>query len=257
MSFFDCIEFNDDLRWIDVMSDVAFLVMDLSAHQVPDYAYRFLNAYLQDTGDYGGLAALRFYVVYRALVRAKIALLRMSQCNGLGEVELMGKYRSYIHLVKRWIESPSGGMLLMHGLSGSGKSFLSQRLLEMTEAIRLRSDVERKRLVNLPPNADSKSALCGDLYANTATAATYHRLLFLAQSVLKAGYTVIVDAAFLQRWQRRMFCEWASSHNIPLAILNVTAPQTVLRERVARRAYQDIDASEADMRVLYHQLNAE
>lgn len=257
MSFFDCIEFNEDLRWIDVMSEVAFLVMDLDARQAPEYAYRLLNAYLQDAGDYAGLAVLRFYVVYRAVVRAKIALLRMPQRNGVEDVELMGKYRAYMRLARRWIEFSPAGIVMMHGLSGSGKSYLSQRLLQMSGAIRLRSDVERKRLVDLPAKADSKSAICGDLYADTATRATYRRLFFLAQSVLKAGFTVIVDAAFLQRWQRRMFSDWAVSQKVPVAILDVTAPQTVLRERVAQRALQSTDVSEADLRVLDHQLTAE
>jgi len=257
MSFFDCIEFNENMRWIDVMSEVAFLVMDLDAHQVPDLAFRFLNAYLQETGDYAGLAVFRFYVVFRAMVRAKIALLRLSQCNGLGKSELMGQYCSYVHLIKRWTQAPYAALVLMHGLSGSGKSRLSQGLLQMTMAIWLRSDVERKRLARLSTKADSHSAIDANLYEISATETTYHRLLFLSQAILRAGYTVIVDAACLQRWQRRLFGDWARAHDVPFAILNVVAPQSVLRERVARRAQNKDDASEADLRVLDHQMETE
>lgn len=254
MSFFDCIEFNEEFRWIDVMSEVAFLVMDLDAHRAADFAFLFLNAYLQETGDYAGLALLRFYVVYRAMVRAKVALL---QLNGKDGQEAMAKYRSYVHLVKRWMQAPAIGMILMHGLSGSGKSRLSRRLLQMASAIRLRSDVERKRLVQLPPSADSRSSIDADLYDSAMTEATYRRLLFLTQAIVRAGYTIIVDATFLKCWQRKMFSDWAGAAAVPCAILCVTASPEVLRERVARRVRKGGDASEADMRVLEHQLQTE
>ena len=242
MSFFDCIEFNEELRWIDVMSEVAFLVMDLDAHRAVDFAFLFLNAYLQETGDYVGLALLRFYVVYRAMVRAKVTLLQM---NGKCGQEAMAKYRGYVHLVKRWTQAPTVGLILMHGLSGSGKSRLSRNLLKMASAIRLRSDVERKRLVQLPPTADSRSSLDADLYDSAMTGATYHRLLSLTQATLSAGYSVIVDATFLKHWQRKMFSDWAAAVAVPCAILCVTAPPEVLRERVAHRLRKGGDASEA------------
>lgn len=257
MSFFDCIEFDENLRWIDVLNEVAFLVMDFDAHRMPDYGFRFLNAYLQETGDYAGLAVLRFYVVYRAMVRAKVALISMAQGNDGGREEAIGKCRRYIQLAQRWMQAPSAGVVLMHGLSGSGKTTVSQRLLQMGMAIRLRSDVERKRLAKLPSTAQTQSAIDADLYQRSATEATYRHLLEFTQSILKAGYMVIVDAAFLRSWQRRLFSEWATLHEVPLAILSVVAPHAVLRERVARRTQGGSDASEADIRVLEHQLNTE
>jgi aminoglycoside phosphotransferase family enzyme len=100
---FDCIEFNPQLRWIDVMNEVAFLTMDLIQHQRSDLAYRFLDRYLQITGDYPGLPLLRYYMVYRALVRAKVAAMRAAQ-TGLDEHaqrSLQDKRRTHVMLAKR------------------------------------------------------------------------------------------------------------------------------------------------------------
>jgi len=143
---------------------------------------------------------------------------------------------------------------LMHGLSGSGKSRLSRRLLQKASAIRLRSDVERKRLAALPPSADSRSSIDADLYDSAMTEATYGRLLSVTQAILRAGYSVIVDATFLKHRQRKMFSDWAGMAAVPCAILCVTAPVEVLRERVALRVRKGDDASEANLGVLEHQL---
>ncbi|MFI4940090.1 MAG: AAA family ATPase, partial [Burkholderiales bacterium] len=141
---FDCIEFSEDLRWIDVMSDVAFLFMDLLARERVDFGYRFINSYLEVTGDYEGLSVLRFYVVYRAMVRAEITLLGMSQCMDGEKTKLAKIARDYLNLAKRWaqpMQPASAALILMHGLSGSGKTTVSQDILQTIGAIRLRSDV--------------------------------------------------------------------------------------------------------------------
>ena len=97
---FDCIEFNESMRWIDVMSEVAFTVMDLHYRGRADLARRFLNAYLERTGGYAGVAVLRFYLVYRALVRAKIARLRAAQLQGGGRLALLAEYRAHMTLAR-------------------------------------------------------------------------------------------------------------------------------------------------------------
>jgi hypothetical protein len=257
ISFFDCIEFSEDLRWIDVMNEVAFLVMDLQSHGRPDYAYRFLNVYLEETGDYAGLGALRFYVVYRAMVRAYVTLLRMSQSNSVDQPGLTNKYRSYVDVAKRWAQPTHAALLLTHGLSGSGKTTVSQDFLQAIGAIRLRSDVERKRMAGMASIASSQSEVGDGLYTGEVTEATYRRLFALMPSIINAGYIVIVDATFLQRGQRRMFSEWAHGHDVPFAILSVAAAPAVLRERITRRAQEKTDASEADLAVLEHQRNTQ
>ena len=251
VTLFDCIEFNPAMRWIDVMSDVAFLVMDLRDRKRPDLASRFLNAYLELTGDYGGLAVLRFYVAYRALVRAKIAVLRLAQpSDENGRQQLTDEYRGYLALAAKATALPHPTLLITHGVTGSGKSTRAQAVVDSMGAIRIRSDVERKRLQNLQPLARTDSALGGGLYTSERDRQTYDRLADLARAALGAGYTAIVDAAFLQRWQRDLLKSVAVDLGVPFAIADCSAPEPVLRERVLRRQERGRDASEATIDVL-------
>lgn len=253
---FDCIEFNPALRWIDVMSEVAFLAMDLADRQRSDLAARFVNAYLETSGDYGGLSVLRFYLVYRAMVRAKVHALRAAQVDvaAAEHGRLLGASRGYLDLAQRFTHDAQPALILMHGLSGSGKSMLAQSLAQQLGAIRLRSDVERKRLSGFTALARSGSAVAAGLYTTDITSATYHRLVDLARSGLNAGYPVIIDATFLKRWQRDLFRREADTRQVSLAIVDVTAPHAVLRSRIGARLAAGGDASEADPAVLEHQL---
>jgi aminoglycoside phosphotransferase family enzyme/predicted kinase len=255
VTLFDCIEFNPSMRWIDVMSDVAFLVMDLRDRRRPDLAARFLSAYLESTGDYGGLAVLRFYVTYRALVRAKIAIMRLAQTTSGGKREgLISECRGYLSLAAATAEQTHPALLITHGLTGSGKTTRAQAVVDSMGAIRIRSDVERKRLAGLQALARSTSATGKGLYTADRDRQTYEHLASLARSVVGAGYTAIVDAAFLQRWQRDLLKDVATGLHVPFVIADCSAPEPVLRERVAKRLEQGRDASEATIDVLESQL---
>ncbi len=253
---FDCLEFNANLRWIDVMSEVAFLVMDLDDRGRPDLARRALNAYLEHTGDYEGLAVFRFYQVYRALVRAKVACIRLYQ-SGLSEDEkrkVRDEYLGYANLAERYTRDIPASLIITHGLSGSGKTLVSQQLLEAFDAIRVRSDVERKRLHGFGAHARSGSGIDSGIYTSQASERTYARLAELAAIVLRAGRTVIVDAAFLKREQRDRLQAVAEETHVPFAILDLQAAENILRERLSLRARQQREASEAGLAVLDHQL---
>jgi aminoglycoside phosphotransferase family enzyme/gluconate kinase len=253
---FDGIDFNENLRWIDVMSELAFLAMDLEERGHPMLAWRLVNAYLTHTGDYAGLAVLRFYQVYRAMVRAKVTCIRLHQGHfAEGEADrLMEQYLGYLGLAESYTRPPSTAILITRGLSGSGKTTLTQTLLERWGAIRIRSDIERKRLFGLTPTASSGSGLGAGLYAAEGTERTYRRLAELASTIITVGHPVIVDAASLKRAQREMFRELAEKHGVPFAILDFRAPEPVLRERIGQRQRWGGDASEADLAVLEHQL---
>ena len=257
ITLFDCIEFNPNLRWIDVMSEAAFLVMDLHARAREDYARRFLNAYLQRTGDYAGLGVFRFYLAYRAMVRAKVTCIRAAQPGpDAGQKNrALGQYRDYAALAEQFTAARKCALILTHGLSGSGKTTLTQPLLEAIGAVRLRSDVERKRLFNLPPLARSASGVGTGLYTEDAGARTYERLAELARTVLRAGYPAIVDATFLQRARRDAFRRLAGQLGVPFAILDFRTSEDELRRRIAERQRQTQDASEADLAVLRHQID--
>lgn len=253
---FDCLEFSDNLRWIDVMSEVAFLVMDLDDRARPELARRALNAYLEHTGDYVGLAVFRFYQVYRALVRAKVACIRLSQ-DGLSDTDKQQgreEYRSYAQLAERYTQPPPAALVITHGLSGSGKTWLSQQLLESLDAIRVRSDIERKRLHGLAPFARSGSGIDSGIYTTQAGERTYAHLAQLAMTILRAGHTVIVDAACLKRSQRDQLRAAAEQMHAPFVILDIQAPENTLRERLRQRGTQQHEASEADLAVLDRQL---
>ncbi len=253
---FDCIEFNPALRWIDVMSELAFVAMDLLARNQAPFAYRFLDRYLQLTGDYSGVALLRYYIVYRALVRAKVAMMRVRQAeiDENTSRSLTSRVHAHIELAARMSRQTRPALIVMHGLSGSGKTSSSQLLLQAIGAIRVRSDVERKRLHRLTAEMRSHSELDSGLYSAGATESTYGRLRDLARPILRGGFHAIVDAAFLRREQRDAMRTLAVELQVPFIIVHVQASEDVLRQRVSARAATGADASEATIEVLEHQL---
>lgn len=253
---FDCVEFNANLRWIDVMSEVAFLVMDLEERGYPDYARRLLNRYLENTGDYAGLQALPFYLVYRALVRAKVACLRATQAGAEAGQEQLAVCAQYLAYAHRAATPKRCWLLLMHGFSGSGKTTVSQRIVERTGALRLRSDVERKRLCGMKPLAHSAAAEGDGIYDEETTRATYRCLDQLARQVIEAGFPVVVDAASLQSWQREIFRSQARAQGVPFRLICCRAAEPVLRERLLAREQAGSDASEAGVAALQHQLRS-
>ena len=214
ITLFDRLEFNASMRWIDVMNDVAFVVADLQARKRPDLAARFLTAYLEATGDYQGLGVLRFYVVYRSMVRAKVARFRMRQLESSDERDTVrAEYRAFVDLARRYTR-PQAGITITHGLAGSGKTTCAQSLLERTGAVRIRTDLERKRLHGLGKFASSGSNVGEGLYTAEATLQNYKQVCALARTVVQAGYRVNVDGAFLQRWQREMFRDTTNNQDV-------------------------------------------
>lgn len=254
---FDCIEFNPDLRWIDVMSEAAFCYMDLLQRGHRDFAARFINRYLERTGDYEGVTLLRYYAVYRAMVRAKVACIRAHQPDldaAAANREKQGGL-AYLKLASALTHTSKTRLIITHGLSGSGKTTFSQAVLERQGGmICLRSDMERKRLAGLDALARSGSGMESGIYSRDFSRRTYERLAQLAETILKAGWSVLVDATFLAHWQRAQFRQLAASCEVSFHILDFPAPAGVLRQRVVERSLIGKDASEADLPVLENQL---
>ncbi len=249
---FDCIEFNEDFRWIDLMSEAAFLFMDLHARGSETLGWRFLNRYLEHTGDYEGLLLFRFYLVYRAMVRAKIAALRSHQLPAGGEKDAAeAEFQRYLQLADRFSQAQQPRLVITCGLSGSGKSTYSGMLAEKAGFIRLRSDRERKRLAGLATADRAGAAPEQGIYTPGMSEKTYGRLLQLSGLLLDSGYSVIVDAAFLRREQRMPFMQLATDRGLPFRILELVATPDELRRRLAARRN---DVSDADAQVLEYQL---
>ncbi|MFZ4480063.1 MAG: AAA family ATPase [Rhodoferax sp.] len=249
---FDCIEFNEDLRWIDVASDISFTYIDLLEHDQPGLANWFLDQVLSRSGDYQAALVLPFYAVYRALVRAKVAAIRMRQADG-GPSELL----AYVELSERLVTPTPARLLITHGLSGCGKTFLTDRLLQDdpdASILRLRSDVERKRLFGLASSERSGAAVDQGIYAADAHRQIYAHLHRLAAILLGAGWSVVVDATFLRRADRDSFRALARQAGVAFEILAPQATPEQLRERIQARNALGQDASEATLEVLAQQM---
>jgi len=246
---FDGIEFGDELRWIDVLDDIAFLAMDLLAHRERALAFRFINAYCEASGDYDGLPALRFFMVCRALVRAQVTSLRDQQ--GVHSAARCGT-ADYLALASALSAGADARLAITHGLPGSGKSFMSQRVIEEVGAIRVRSDVERKRLFGIGALQSSSELVPGGIYTEAATARTYARLHEVARVALGGGWPFVVDAAFLRGVERAQFAALAASLSVPFSIFDCRAALPLLRQRLEQRSQQTggADPSEADVAVL-------
>jgi aminoglycoside phosphotransferase family enzyme/predicted kinase len=254
---FDCIEFSEDLRWIDVMSDVAFLVMDFRDRGRPDLGHRFLNAYLEITGDYDGLRVLPFYLVYRAMVRAMVASERAAQLGaGTPGDALTAECHGYLALAARYAYARDPAIVITHGFSGCGKTTSSQSLVETMAGVRIRTDVERKRLHGLRPTDRDPAGLDATIYSPEVTRWVYLRVLALARVSLAAGFATIVDGAFLWRWQRQLFRDLAAELRMPFVIVTFKAREATLRARILRRMQEGSDASDAGIDVLERQLRS-
>lgn len=237
---FDCIEFDEALRWLDVMNDLAFAVMDLDCRGQPRLAARLLNGYLEHGGDYQGLAVLRYYMAGCALVRAKISLLRARDQLPPQASTLLERARAYIATACHAARPARPALLVMHGLSGSGKSTVARHVVELAGAVQVRSDVERRRTAGIDPQT----------YDQHTSDMVYGRLRTLAGTIISSGFTVVVDAANLKRSER---CAWerlAKALGVPWAIVETRAGMQAMRDRIGLRRSEGTDPSEADTVVL-------
>lgn len=246
---FDALEFDRKLRDIDVICEAGFLAMDLRAHGRTDLAYEFLNRYLEHSGEYGGADVLPFYLVYRALVRAKVAAIKRAQ----SAADDHGTER-YLATALELTAPKTPLLVVAHGLSGSGKSHVCAELVGRLPGFRVRSDVERKRLHGLNAAARSGSGVGAGLYTAAASRRTYSALAAIADALLRNGENALIDAAFLERNARLEFRQVAAANAAKFAILDCTASPSELRRRIRARARGGRDASEADVAVLEHQL---
>ncbi len=256
---FDGIEFNDDFRFIDVLNDTAFLAMDLDARGHLDLSRSFINCYLEHTGDYESLVVMRWYLVYRALIRAMVAKMKAAQHEQEPHIyrESIQDNLDHIDLARQYTNAAHPTLYITHGLSGSGKTTLSENVVMRYGAIRLRSDIERKRHFGLSADDEIDQDLKQQLYSKDANQATYDRLHKLARGLLRSGYPVIVDATFLKQSDRQTFQKLAKSEGVRFAILDCHADVPTLRQRITDRIAKGKDASDADLSVLQLQLESQ
>jgi hypothetical protein len=250
---FDGLEFDPALRFIDVVNDLAFLSMDLGAHARADLRRELLNAWTEASGDYAAVTLLPYYEGYRALVRAKVAALRGQQARGAAVADSTTLAHQYLAWERRQMQRASPSLVLMVGLSGSGKTWLATRLATACDAFHLRSDMERKRLAGLGPLDASDSPPDGGIYTQAFNERTYARLQQCVECCLDGNESVIVDAANLRSREREDFLRIAQRHGAVATIVHCSAPLDERKARVARRRESATDASEATEALLDRQ----
>jgi aminoglycoside phosphotransferase family enzyme/predicted kinase len=250
---FDALEFDPALRWIDVANDIAFLTMDLRASGRPDLAAHVASAWIEAADDHDAARLLPVYETYRAVVRAAVATIRGHQADAATAVAARAEADVYLETARAATAAPEPVLVATSGVSGSGKTTVTDGLVGELGAVRLRSDVERKRLFGLPALARPSDAAAW-LYAAETTRAVYDRLATLAGLLLRGGTTVIVDAACTARWQRDLLARVARQHGRRLVWLDFTVPADVAMRRVADRQASGHDASDASVEVVRAQL---
>ncbi|MCT7953811.1 AAA family ATPase [Laspinema palackyanum] len=238
---FDRIEFNEAFRFVDVMYDIGFIVMDIEARGRQDLANGFLNTYLEQTGDWQGLQVLRLYLSRQAYVRAKVTSLMLDDAN-IAQEEKEEAWRTaaqYYQLAWQYTQPRQGRLILMSGLSGSGKSTIARQLARATGAIQIRSDAVRKHLAGIPLQSTGSD----EIYSAEMTAQTYARLLELGIMAASEGWTVILDAKYDRQGLREEAIAAAKDRGLPLQILHCTAPIAILRDRLNQRQGDIADAT--------------
>ena len=240
---FDCIEFNEPFRLVDVMFDIAYIIMDLTVQDRRDLAAVFLSHYVECTGDWDGLQVLPLYVSRQSYVRAKVTsfLLGDPSIDEDTKQAASAKAAKYYTLAWSYVQPRPGQLLVMSGLSGSGKSTVAQELSRHLGAVYLRSDAVRKHLAGVPLQERGDDSL----YTAEMSQKTYRRLTELGGRLASQGYTVILDAKFDRMTTRQLAIAQAQQHKLPLTIVNCEAPATVLEQRVRDRQGDIADATVA------------
>lgn len=241
IQLFDRIEFNEGFRFVDVMYDVAFAVMDMEARERKSLANAFLNAYIEQTGDWEGLQVLPLYLSRQAYVRAKVISFMLDDTGIADEQkqEAAANAADYYRLAWEYTKMNEGRLILMSGLSGSGKTTVARQLARRLRAIHLRSDAVRKHLAGIALEAQGGD----ELYTAAMSEKTYNRLLELGVMLANQGFTVILDAKYDRQAWRQPAIAQAQAYQLPLEILHCTAPTEVLRDRLLARSGDVSDAT--------------
>lgn len=238
---FDCIEFNESFRFVDPMYDVAFAVMDLEARGRKDLANRFLNTYVEQTGDWAGLQVLPMYLSRQAYVRAKVTsfLLDDAGISSQDRAAAAKTAENYYHQAWEYTRPKQGRLIMLAGLSGSGKSTLGKQIAEFLNGVQIRSDAVRKHLGGIPLLTKGDDSL----YTPEMTARTYQQVLSLGAKLAAQGFTVILDAKYDRQSLRAAVIDLAQSEGMQLDIIHCNAPEIVLLDRLAQRTGDIADAT--------------
>jgi len=244
---FDAIEFDDRLATIDVLYDLAFLLMDLGKRGLTPHANAVLNAYLDEEGSTGnliGLATLPLFLAMRATIRAKVELLRARMAGHDQAEAARAEARVYFALAERFLAPAAPRLIAIGGLSGTGKSAIARAIAPsigaFPGAVHVRSDVERKRLFGVAPS----ERLPASAYAPEVSDRVYAMCRKRALMALEGGQAVIVDAVHAKQEEREALAALAAEKRVPFTGLWLEAPAQFMRDRIATRTGDVSDATQ-------------
>lgn len=238
---FDCLEFNEEIRWIDPISEIAFLIMDLIYYHKKEWAFLFLNQYLELTCDYTGLPLLTYYLVYRALVRSKVNFISYQNIQNPVYLESAIQYFKLCEFFIQKNTKPC--ILMMHGLSGSGKSFVSQKISHILPGIRIRTDIIRQNILSSIPK--------NQWYQDHHIDAVYQHMLSILKTLIGQPYTIILDGTFLSRRHRNQFYALSQKLNISWGIISMEVDLDQIQSKILN-AHPD-KASDATFKIVKEQ----
>ena len=248
----DCIEFNDTLRALDVISDLAFLAMDLEYNHFPETARTLIRSYVEQTDDLGALPLLDFYRCYRAMVRCKVSCFRLQACADRGAAHGMQKTAAerYLAMAQGYATAFSRPILwVVCGLPASGKSTIARALAAVLDVNVFRSDVIRKRLFAGGSCVPSKPQAAGmEMYSALASQVTYERMFALAQEDLKKGKSVVIDATFSRTARRNQALRIAADRQAIPVFIECRAAEATLAVRLLKR---ETEPSVSDARLIH------
>lgn len=238
---FDRIEFSEEYRKIDVLYDLAYLMVDLDAHHKPDFANLLLNSYLERTGEFLGVVLLPLFLSMRAYIRAWFYsdMTTQAQLTKEKQNQFTKMAKDYYRRSRTYFEKNCPRLWMVCGFSGAGKSEVARYLAQPTHAIHLRSDAIRKHLGNIALDQKGEPWL----YTKEMTKLTYSTMKEIALTLLKAGFEVILDARYDQYARRKEIIEMIQTENVPFHLLYCHASPEVLYQRVADRKGDISDAT--------------
>jgi uncharacterized protein len=255
LTIFDCIEFNEAFRYCDVASEIAFLAMDLDYHGQPELTAHLVSRYVAYTGDPDLPRLLPFYQCHRAYVRGKVGSLKSAE-GEVADAEREAARRSawrHFALAYRYTWAGNPWLVVVSGLSGTGKSVIAAALHARTGFVHLNSDIVRKRLAGIAATARLTGAERDALYAPAQSARTYMTMLAEAARHLAGGRGVILDATFSRRVDRDAARAAGTERGIPVLIAECRCPDEVVRRRLAHRVARDDSPSDADWSIYLQQ----
>ena len=242
----DCLEFDDRLRYVDGLDDVAFLAMDLEWLGRPDLAATWLDAYVEFSGDPAPAALRHHYMAYRAFVRAKVACLRHQQ----GDADAGSNAAGHTELTRRHLETGAVRLALVGGLPGTGKTTISGALADRFGAVLLSSDRVRKELAGLSPTDDATAAYGEGLYTPAHTDEVYAQLLHRAHELLIRGESVVIDASWTRARHRQAAEDLARRSFSDLVSLECRTTAEIAAQRLAQRGPNASDATASIARAM-------